>query len=79
MRNAVAPRATSADCETTPIPVGTGDLADKLLGRALKEPYSQGRWTRCAVRRELTGQQYRPPTLPSLIQRLAGCINASIE
>lgn len=45
MRNAVAPPATSADCETTPIPVGTGDLADKLLGRALKEPHSQGQST----------------------------------
>lgn len=79
MRNSVAPRATSADCETTPIPVGTGDLADKLLGRALKEPHSQGQWPRCAVRRELTGQQYRAPTLRSLIQRLAGYINASME
>lgn len=45
MSTAVAPRATSADCETTPIPVGTGDLADKLLGRALKEPHSQGQST----------------------------------
>ena len=45
MRNVVAPRATSADCETTPLPLGTGDLADKLLGRALKEPHSQGQST----------------------------------